>query len=479
MADCRKDFAQIGLSNQPGRPAGIAEDLHPQSACGHAAAATATEGEVLLDCAARGFAVFFGRSRGLQSPRDTAMMDPLPRIRNVLVPTSILRDPDRFGGRGMGDCRQGNLLVRDGHVVGMEQAGDQTAPAGMVLPALTEPHVHLDKCHSAHRLGSVGGDLRQAITAQRKDKAHWTHADLHARASRGLTELAEAGCGAVRSHIDWSDDATAPAAFDVLGTLARTETVDLQCAALVGVDVLARPGMAEAIARVLAPRDAALGAFVLDQPEREEGVRAAFAAADRYGIALDFHVDEGLDDGLDGLALIARIALETRFEGPLLCGHGCALMNRTGRDLSRTLDLLARSGMTVAALPSTNLYLQGRGGGTPDRRGITRLAELRHAGVPIALGTDNVRDAFCPLGRHDPRATLALAVLGAHLDPPFGDHLPLITHDAARAIGREVVYVDGADVRDLRFFNAASTADLLTGDAPAQVLDQMIERSEP
>jgi cytosine deaminase len=58
------------------------------------------------------------------------------------------------------------------------------------------------------------------------------------------------------------------------------------------------------------------------------GLRNVFALADRYGLALDFHVDEGLDPALDGLELIADIAAEMRFEGPVLCGHACSLASR-------------------------------------------------------------------------------------------------------------------------------------------------------
>jgi cytosine deaminase len=154
--------------------------------------------------------------------------------------------------------------------------------------------------------------------------------------------------------------------------------------------------------------------------------------ADRYGLALDFHVDEGLDPALDGLELIADVAEEMRFRGPVLCGHACSLASRGPDDVARIADKLAARGIAVAALPATNLYLQGRREGTPDRRGITRLHELAARGVDIVIGTDNVRDAFCPVGRHDPLHSLSLAACGAagHLDPPFGRHLRTITSGA-------------------------------------------------
>ena len=111
-------------------------------------------------------------------------------------------------------------------------------------------------------------------------------------------------------------------------------------------------------------------------------------------------------------------------------------MNLRPDDFDRVAEKLVLAGIFVAALPTTNLYLQGRTEGTPDRRGLTRVRELTDAGVQVVVGSDNVADAFCPLGQHDPMAALKLAVLTGHLDPPFDRWLPLITTNAARALGQ-------------------------------------------
>ena len=231
---------------------------------------------------------------------------------------------------------------------------------------------------------------------------------------------------------------------------------------------------AEAIAQQLGPAGGVLGVFVLDHLGRREGIRNAFVVAEKYQLALDFHVDEGLAAGLDGLDIIADEAMRTGFQGPVLCGHACSLMNLEAEALKPLAEKLARAGIAVACLPSSNLYLQGRGGGTPDRRGLTRVRELLDAGVRVLVGTDNVRDAFCPLGRHDPLHSLALASLAAHLDPPYGQYLPLITTNAEQALGLAPTYVDGAAIGDLLLFDAATTPDLLAGGvAPSVVADAL------
>ncbi len=396
-------------------------------------------------------------------------------IPGVAVPSALVARPDAFGGLRWGDCLTGDLVVHDGRAVALRPG---TAVKRMVLPKLTEVHCHLDKCHTIDRIeeaGSrVGGNLRHAIAAQEHDKRHWTGEDLRARMARGLAECAAAGCSVVRSHLDWSrPDPALPLAWEVLQDLASEHRLDLQLAALCGIDLLAEPGLANAMAGAIAPRRGVLGAFVLDQPHRLTGVRAAFSAADRHGLALDFHVDEGLDPDLDGLSVIGDVALETGFQGPVLCGHGCALSLLPDDDLSRLADRMARAGIALAALPSTNLYLQGRGADGKRPRGLAPVSALRERGVRVVIGTDNVRDAFMPLGRHDPLWALSLACLAAHLDPPMGQWLPAITTDARAALGLAPVTVDGARLAELVAFETKSTADLLAHPPPAEALNDL------
>ena len=409
----------------------------------------------------------------------TGIPSPDAVLRNVKIPLSLLVRPDRFGGQRDQDCLSGDLVIRGGKAVGMTPGTAAEAPARLVLPRLTECHVHLDKCHTISRMEGVGGDLRAAIEAQAADRQHWTAEDIRARATRGLDELIAAGCGAIRSHVDWGSDTSrlAPSpAWQVLRELAQDykDRAMVQLAPLTGADDMADRDAAEAIAQQLGPAGGVLGVFVLDHLGRREGIRNAFAVAEKYQLALDFHVDEGLAAGLDGLDIIADEAMRTGFQGPVLCGHACSLMNLEAEALKPLAEKLARAGIAVACLPSSNLYLQGRGGGTPDRRGLTRVRELLDAGVRVLVGTDNVRDAFCPLGRHDPLHSLALAALAAHLDPPYGQYLPLITTNAEQALGLAPTYVDGAAIGDLLLFDAATTPDLLAGGvAPSVVADAL------
>jgi cytosine deaminase len=401
-------------------------------------------------------------------------------LRDVVVPRALLAAPDRFRAGAEGRLWRGDLVVSDAGVA-PANASDLPAVAGggrLLLPALTEPHVHLDKAYTARRIGETGGDLQAAIAAEEADKAHWTDADLRARGARALAEMRAAGVAHARTHVDWgtgADPAATPRAWSILRELAQEHAprIRLQRACLPAIDLLAEPACARRIAAEVAREGGVLGAWVLGHDRRAEGIAAAFALADRHGLALDFHVDEGLGEGLDGLALILAEARRTQFQGPVLCGHAISLARLAGDPLRAMLDAMAQTGVALCALPATNLFLQARGAGTPGARGVTRLTEATAAGVVTCLGADNVQDAFYPLGRHDPFLTLGLAVPALHLDPPLEDHLARITTDAARAIGVRPGMIDTLPPAELMLCEAQGIAEALCAPAPRRPLSDL------
>lgn len=58
IADWREHNAFIGMTGQAAKPAWIADDMHPEGACGDAASATAEKGAHLLNSAAKNFVAF-------------------------------------------------------------------------------------------------------------------------------------------------------------------------------------------------------------------------------------------------------------------------------------------------------------------------------------------------------------------------------------------------------------------------------------
>jgi cytosine deaminase len=66
--------------------------------------------------------------------------------------------------------------------------------------------------------------------------------------------------------------------------------------------------------------------------------------------------------------------------------------------------------------------------------------------------------------------TLATAISALHLDPPLADHLPLITTNAARAIGLAHQLLDRIPAHRLMLTEATDMASLLTAQSPRRPL---------
>ena len=305
---------------------------------------------------------------------------------------------------------------------------------GLLISAPVQAHVHIDKNYTAEETGGAQGDLFSAIQRMEAHRARWSAATIHPRMERALHEAWRLGTRALRTHLDWTS-ADTPAALAVLQTLREQwrGRIELQFVSLTPLDVFADAAAGARIAREVRAAGGILGAFVYRNADIETKLRRVFALAAEHALALDFHVDEGLDVDAQGLAAIATLTLEHGMQGRVVCGHACSLSVQPTEQALATLALCAQAGLHLVALPSTNLYLQGAWSETPVPRGITRLREARAAGLGVSLATDNVQDAFYPYGGYDLLDAFALGVQAAHLAPAL-DWIDTITVRPAQAL---------------------------------------------
>lgn len=309
-----------------------------------------------------------------------------------------------------------------------------TAAQGLLLPALVDVHLHLDKTHTVHETGPANGDLFRAIDLIARHRAGWTPQNLRPRMERGLQEAWDSGVRAVRTHLDWMSRERPPS-VDVIESLrdAWRGRIEIQWVSLTALDQFDDLTWAGEMARQVKAAAGVLGCFIYRHADLQRRLASVFDLATAHDLDLDFHVDEGLDADATALADIAAFTLQRGWQGRVTCGHACSLSVQPAAQAQATLEQVARAGITLTALPTTNLYLQGSWRDTPVERGITRLREARAAGVRTCIASDNVADPFFPYGCHDPLEAWALGVQVAHL-APAEDWLDTITVAPARAM---------------------------------------------
>ncbi len=140
--------------------------------------------------------------------------------------------------------------------------------------------------------------------------------------------------------------------------------IELQAAPLFSIDFASDAAhMADVEAMLDAHGTGILGAVTTMIPRLSEGLGVLFALAERKGWELDFHVDETADPAARSLKFIAEMAIERRFGGRILVGHCCSLARQDDDERRRTIDAVARAGISVVSLPMCNMFLQDRQAG--------------------------------------------------------------------------------------------------------------------
>jgi cytosine/creatinine deaminase len=337
-----------------------------------------------------------------------------------------------------------DIVVTDGLIAGIGDDSSTSTPADdvvdiegwLVLPSAVEPHAHLDKAFLAERVENATGDLHGAIEAMDRLAPSIDHDDIVERAERAARRMAANGYTAVRTHVDATEYNGLTNVTALLEVRARVaDVIDVQIVPLAGFPITGAAG-AEHRALLRAALDA--GADLAGGCPHLEADGAIEAATDVLlgiaadaGVGVDLHTDETLDPSVMGLEYLARQVL-AGFPHAVTASHCVSLGQQPAPEQQRIAELVAAAGIGVVTLPHTNLWLGGRGM-QPVPRGLTAVAALRAAGVPVAAGADNLQDPFNPLGRACPFETAGLMILTAH-DLPHTAWAAVST-DARRVLG--------------------------------------------
>lgn len=360
------------------------------------------------------------------------------------------------------------------------------AAGRLVVPGLIDPHIHLDVALSGNvaRPGRPESftDVRTLNATVEDRRRGFDHEDIVARVMASARMALEHGTTALRTqcHLDTQVGTCHLAAVldarDRLGDLVTIQVVAFPQQGFhrnEGTIELFRASLAEHPDLIVG------GAPPFDhRVSPREHIDTAFALAEEFDRALDFHADMALTPqpgapgpGLDDLEIvhIARRALEQGRGGRVAVGHVAMLGCADPDVVASAIALIAEAGVAVICQP--DLFRLGRADARDVRRGLPPVKRLLAGGVTVAFSSNNVRDAFRPIGTCDLIQEALVLSYGAHLDSvaELDELLAMCTGHAARAVG-----LDGPDGMGIR---PGGRADLVVLDASspsAAIVDQAV-----
>ena len=378
------------------------------------------------------------------------------RLENVTLP-GWLRDRPEDLVRAALSNDGGRIVAEGGTPVDMGGA--------MVFPAFVDMHTHLDKGHIWDRAPNPDGSFAGAIETVGADRAaNWSAEDVRTRMDFALRCAYAHGTRAIRTHLDSippQDTITWPVFDELRADWAGR--IDLQGVCLIGVDRAELEGRFVQTADLVARYGGILGMVAYPVPDLRECLRRFYRLAADRGLAVDFHADETMDPTAETLRAIAEVALEERFEAPIVVGHCCSLSTQDDARACATLDLVAKARLNIVSLPMCNLYLQDRQAGrTPRRRGITLVHEMKARGINVCFASDNTRDPFYAYGDLDMLEVMREATRISHLDHADPDWSRACLANPAAACGFAAPSLAPGAPADLVICRARSWTELFS-----------------
>lgn len=306
------------------------------------------------------------------------------------------------------------VTISDGSIAGIKEV---EGPAEWVcLPPLVDKHVHANRAFTL--AGYKPDSFEHAIALTMELLGDFT-AGQYCLQARKLFERARShGTTGIRTHADIDPHTRFNAVqgtLDAKATMAGEMDVEVVAFASSRLDPAGADGKSM-IREALARGADLIGAAPSLCPDPARTIDAVIDLALEQDAAVDLHQDEHLVAGRASIEYLADATIGSGCQGRVTLSHGCVLSVLEPEARNRITEKLAQARIEVVVLPTTNLYLQDRGQGTPARRGLSCVHELLNAGVAVRFASDNVCDAFYPYGDADLLDTAYIAMLAAQLD---------------------------------------------------------------
>lgn len=269
----------------------------------------------------------------------------------------------------------------------------------LLMPGLIETHIHLDKACILQRCNLREGTLAEAVAQTRAAKATFSEDDVYRRGAQVLDKAIIQGTTHMRTHVEL-DPQIGLTGFNAIRRLQADYAwaISLEICVFPQEGLLNNPGTEALLCQALESGASVLGGCPYMDSDPYGQIQRLFELAVRYDCDLDLHLD--FDLNTEGMTImeVARCTQVHGWGGRVTVGHATKLSALPREPLTVIALQLAKAGVQVTCLPSTDLFLLGRETFHNKPRGLAPLAHLHACGVTCSISTNNIANPFTPYG---------------------------------------------------------------------------------
>ncbi|QED47047.1 cytosine deaminase [Cytobacillus dafuensis] len=346
-----------------------------------------------------------------------------------------------------------NIAVKNGEISAIKEADTDLETLkeidgqfDLILPPFVESHIHLDTVFTAgDPWWNESGTVMEGIKVWNERKKSLTYNDVKQRALKVLRLLIVQGVLHVRAHVDISDqNLTALKAILEIKEEMK-DYIQLQIVAFPQDGIISCKRNVERLEEALKLGAYAIGAIPHYEYTREYGLKSldiCFSLAEKYNCMINVFCDEIDDSQSRFLDAVAAKTIESGLYERVTASHANALSLYDEAYVEKLLPIIQKAKLNIIACPLISSSSQGRSGGFPKNRGITRVKDLWNAGINVSIAHDDIMTPFYPLGNGNMLQAAHMAVHVCHMTgrEEMEEVFNMITKRAAKTLQIEEGY---------------------------------------
>lgn len=134
-----------------------------------------------------------------------------------------------------------------------------------------------------------------------------------------------------------------------------------------------------------------------DRPNHRKHLEILFSWAKETGKMVHVHIDQENNPDEHDSELLARETIRFGLEGKVVAVHAISVAAQNPKRRKEIYTLFGAAGISVVCCPSAALSMKAIPKRSYIHNSIVPVPELLDAGIPVAIGVDNVADIYQPL----------------------------------------------------------------------------------